>query len=153
MKVEIEKTLHPLIGEPLSDMWRYAGHQKFEFGIQRPCKNRKGEHITIADWGFVVAGDWRITGPEGYIVSSDDFGPKGSRRDEKAYPFYEMLGTAPPIVESIEAEEDGSVRFCMTGGYTLDVLPDREPEAEQWRFMPKDGRKRQFVITSEGIER
>lgn len=153
MKAEIEQALHPLLGEPLSNMWRYAGCQKFEFGVQRPHKNRKGQTVTWADWGLVVTCAWCIRGPEGVIVSSDDFGPGRSRRDEKAYPFYDMLHDDPPIVETIVAGEDGTVHIQMTRGYTLDVRPKGGPDTEEWRFMPPDQRRRHFVITSEGIER
>lgn len=153
MKEEIERVLLPLIGLPLTDMWRYVGHQKFEFGVQRACKNHKGQDITRADWGFVVAGSWRITGRMGIIVSSDDFGPDNSRRDVDAYPFYEMPEEAPPIVEAIEASDDGAVCFRMTGEYTLEAWSDGEPDAEQWRFMPKDRTRKHFVLTTEGIQR
>jgi hypothetical protein len=32
-----------IIGLPLSDMWRYSGFQKFEFGKPDFHKNKKGE--------------------------------------------------------------------------------------------------------------
>lgn len=153
MQEEIERVLLPLIGLPLTDMWRYAGHQKFEFGVQRAHKNRRGEEVTWADWGLVVACHWRITSSTGIVVSSKDFGPGKSRRDEAAYPFYEMLEDAPHFVEAIRAADDGAVCFRMTDEYTLEVWPDGEPNEEQWRFMPKDGRRRHFVVTSEGIQR
>ncbi len=57
MKAGIEQRLQPLIGEPLSSMYRYAEHQAFPFGVQHPCKNDKGEDATHADWGFMLTGD------------------------------------------------------------------------------------------------
>jgi len=92
MKHEIEQALRPIIGEPLTAMWRYAGNQKFEFGVQRPCKNRKGEEITRADLGLVVSCHWRMDAPDGGYISSEDYGPNGARyRDELNGPVIERL--------------------------------------------------------------
>lgn len=152
MKEEIEKTLRPLVGKPLSDMWRYAGLQKFEFGVQRPHKNRKGQDVTWADWGLVVACAWRITGRARPVVASADFGPGRSRHDEQALPFYTGLATAPPIVEAIEAAANGSLRISLSHEYLLEVHTDGETDSEQWRFMPRDRRRRHFVVVGENIQ-
>lgn len=153
MRKQIEEALQPLIGEPLTDMWRYAGCQKFEFGVQRPMQNTRGEECTRADLGFVVSCDWRINGPEGYIVSSADFGPEGSRRDPPAEPFYDLLGDTPPVVEALEVNDEGALLFRMTSGYTLEVLPsaDIEPHDEHWRLMPKDREQEHIVLFGEGL--
>lgn len=154
MKQEIEAALQPLIGQPLSDMWRYAGCQKFEFGVQRPAKNRKGQDVKRADWGLVVSCDWRVMGPEGHVVSSDDFGPGRSRRDEQAKPFYELIHTDPPVVEGIEANTGGALRIRMSQGYTLDVQPETDSgsDDEQRRFLPRDPQQKYFVLWGDGIE-
>ncbi len=76
MKQEIEAALQPLVGESLSDMMRYGGCQKFEFGKQLPKKNRKGEDVAVGEWGLVVSCDWRIKRSNEIIVSCDDFGPE-----------------------------------------------------------------------------
>ena len=135
-------------------MMRFAGIQVFEFGVQRPRKNRKGEDITRADQRLHVSCSWEITGPNGLVLSHDDFGP--IRRDEKAYSFYEILtGDAPPLVEVIEADDDGALRLQMSHGYTLDIRPDEmdeEPDEEQWRFLPKDEGQNHLVLTLEGLE-
>ena len=133
-------------------MFRYAGYQKFEFGVQRPFKNRKGEDITRADWGLVVGGDWRITGTEGGIVSSDDFGSGKERRDQSAKDFYRSLSNTFPLVKTIEAEDNGAVRIAMSGGYLLEIHASGGNDGERWRFMPKDSKEVQFVITLEGIQ-
>ncbi len=156
MKDEIERALEPLHGEPLSDMWRLGGLQAFEFGIQRPAKNRRGQDITCADLRLHIACFWRITENEVEILASADFGPNKSRRDEKAKPFYESLETDPPVVEAIEADDTGGFVLQMTSDFTLTVRPDEineEPDSEQWRFLPKDKRTNHFVVTAQGIER
>jgi len=154
MKPVIEAALSPLIGEPLSDIWRYAGCQKFEFGIQRPTTNHEGEEITLADWGLVVSCDWRVTGPEGHVVSSGDFGFGGSRRDEQAHPFYDRIHADSPVVESVGADDDGKLSIRMSRGYLLQVDPVTgiDPEDEQWRFTPKDEEARHVVLWGDGID-
>ena len=153
MKEKIERVLKPLIGEPLSGMSRLGGMQMFEFGIQRPRKNRKGQDITLADQRLHVSCHWCITGPEGGIFSSEDFHPV--RRDEKAYPFYDMLESDPPAVEAIAADEKGGFTLRMVRGYTLVIWlieNTNEPDAEQWRFLPKAKSRNHFVVTQRGID-
>ena len=82
MKEQIEQTLQPLIGEPLCGMFCFVGIQAFEFGAHRPCKNRRGEDVFRADLRLHVSCSWEITGPNGFALSHDDFGP--IRRDEMA---------------------------------------------------------------------
>jgi hypothetical protein len=153
---ETEIVLRPLIGQRLSDMWRAAGMQLFEIGVQRPFKNRKGKDVTKADWSFHVDCCWSITGQEGEIVSSDDFGPDATRRDENAKPFYRMLGDPALTITSIRADNEGGVRIQMSGAYVLDIWPcweDAEPDDEYWRFLPKDENRGHFVMTASGIQR
>ena len=150
MKEEVEQALRPLIGNPLSDMTRFGGIQIFEFGVQRPRKNRKGQEITVADQKIHVSScEWRISGPEGEIVGSKDFTPV--RGDERAHPFYQMLGDNPPLVQTVEADKAGGFVLQMIGGYSLTVSVDeniKEPDIEQWRFLPKAKSQNHFVIYS-----
>lgn len=116
-------------------MWRYAGLQKFEFGEQIPRVNRKGDAITRSEWGLVVSCEWRITGLEGDIVGSHQFGADGVRADSSAKGFYRLLSETPPMISAIDVSEDGSLRFEMSGGYVLTVAVDIDSSEEQWRFM------------------
>jgi hypothetical protein len=160
IREEIETALKPLLGEPVSNMWR-AGFQIFEIGEQRPFKNRKGQDTTRADLSLHVSCDWYITRSGEPIVSSEDFGPGwGVRRDEKAFPFYEALGGPEFIIRSVRADSSGSVVIRMAGGYVLQIITDRrkdelDPDADtaQWRFLPKDETVHHFVVETDGIER
>lgn len=116
-KTQIEQVLHPLIGLPLSDMSWFVGWQRLEFGPQKPFVNRKGQDVTKADYAIHVACGWRIIGPEGIIVGSDDYGSGSERRDEQGKPFFRMLAQTPPVVQEVKADAVGGVRFAMTGGY------------------------------------
>jgi hypothetical protein len=161
MKDQILRTLDPLIGEPLSGMFRFAGVQAFEFGVQRPARNRKGQEITHSDMGLHVACSRQVSGPEGFKLSSEDFDPDRGRRDEQAYPFYALLESDPPLVEAIDADENGALRLRLSRGFALEVNPDtiscedeliEDEDGEQWRFLPKEEDKRHLVVTSRGIE-
>jgi len=129
--------------------------------------------MTLADWGLVVSCDWVIRGPDGIVVSSDDFGPGRERRDQRAHFLYHRFRdtNAPPLtVERIEVGAQGALHFTMAQGFRLDVVPnggasderwreyDRHRRAmlvdeEQWRLMPPEElTEEHFVLSSRGIE-
>lgn len=152
MRVKIETAMNELIGQPLTSMWRYAGLQKFEFGVQKPSRNRKGEKVTHADWGLVVTCRWQIDDKdENKIVGSEDFGPQGARRDSGASEFYKRLWSDPPIVQSIEGNVRGDVYFTMSEGYTLDIRVQANLD-EQWRLMPPKDKMFQIVLTEHSLD-
>jgi len=143
------EALSALVGLPLSDMWRYAGCQKFEFGEQKATVNRKGQDATRADWGLVASCFWRIDGPGGFSLTWEHFMPE--RRDGHAYPFYQLLGDEPPVVESVEVKEDGGLRIGLTGGYLLALDPrsDLVEDLAYWRFMPPEDDPRGHLVLGE----
>ena len=142
------EALSALVGLPLSDMWRYMGCQKFEFGEQKQHVNRKGEETTWADWGLVANCRWRVQGPDGFSLTWEHFGPTPERRDDHADPFYDLLEANPPVVESTGVEEDGGLRIGMTGGYSLalDPRPYDEDHIEEWRLMPPEDDPRGHLV-------
>ena len=110
-------------------MWRPAW-QAFEFGLQKPGKNRRGEDITIADWKLDVSGDWEILGPSEFCLSSKDFLPE--RKDEHAYAFYDSLKSDPPTVEKVEVRRDYSLKISMSKGFVLEVAAPKRRDHEWW---------------------
>lgn len=134
------RAVQELVGLPLTDMWRYGECQKFEFGEQKPCLNRRGEATTRAEWGLVVSCRWRVEGPNNFVLRSESFGPGQQRTDDHAGPFYQSLAEHPPVVESVKVGEDGALRFLFTGGYSLAVVPvfPDEDYSEDWRLMTPD---------------
>lgn len=127
-----------LVGLPLTDMWRYFGCQKFEFGEQKPQINSQGEETTWADWGLVACAAWTLSGPEGFELSSDHFEPE--RRDLHAREFYQSLDVNPPAVQQVQVLFDGALSISLTGGYRLSLqgIPPNEEKFEAWRLMPPD---------------
>jgi hypothetical protein len=158
MKAEIEAILKPLLGEPLTDMWRYAGFQRFEFGEQRRSHDSKADAAPVGDWALIAGCAWRITGPMGVVVSSANFGESG-RTDKDAAPFYRLLKREPPVVEALEANAAGAIRLQLTAGYLLEIEPegaewdDEPPSEEYWLFHPRDKRKIRTILYHDGLFR
>jgi hypothetical protein len=155
MKDRIEAALRPLLSEPLTDMWRYVGHQRFEFGEQRPCKNRKGQDITRADLAVVALCHWRISRADGSSVSRCNFRSSTEPGDEAAGRFVEECLDSQPVVLEITAQDSGGVHLVLAHGYELWLEPDPDDASEldeEWRFLPRDHAERHFVVTAHGIE-
>lgn len=75
--------LQPMVGEPLSEMFRAVG-QVFEFGEQRPDINRREEAITRGDFALkFIAGDWRVVQASRIILDSSDHTNNDSFYDDK----------------------------------------------------------------------
>lgn len=154
MKGLIELVLQPLVGQQIWHMRRYLGAQRFEFGSPILTTNRKGREVLAADTALVVSTYWEITGPDGHIVGSIDFGPEDERRDsEEAHAFYRLLPVDRIWVQHIEGREDGGFHLQLNHGFIVTSLPSphepaqisaRERERryhafeddELWRFMP-----------------
>jgi Ankyrin repeats (3 copies) len=157
---ETETVLKPLLGQPISDMWR-AGFQVFEIGVQKPCKNRKGQDITRADRSLHVFCDWKVVFNNSIVFGSHDLRPwPDEHNDAHANPFYNILGEPELTIMAIRADNRGNLWFQTTGGYTLhietdpqDTIWEPDDDTEQWRYLPADRDAHHFVITARGIQR
>lgn len=154
LKHLIELVFQPIVGLQLSDMWRYVGSQRFEIGPKIPTQNRKGRRVWKADIALVVSSYWDITGPDGHIVGSRDFGPDDERRDsDEAHALYRLLQQDRIWIRSVEGRTDGGFHLHLNYGFVLTSLPpphehacisadevkrrkDLFCEGELWRFMP-----------------
>ena len=154
MKEEIEDALRSIIEQPLTDMWRYGGMQKFEFGEQRSHTNRRGEQVTRADLGLVVSCNWQITSKTGTIISQEDFVNDKEPRPSRVTSMLHELLSAKPTVINVLADNSGAVRLNLSGGYYLELSPDSTDSErdELWRFMPSKESEPHFVVTASGIE-
>lgn len=130
-----EVTLSALVGLALTDMWRYAGCQKFEFGEQRPFINRKGQQATASDISLVVSTAWQITGPQDFSLTSDHFAGD-VRTDDHASDFYDSLSHSPPTVTQVQVSANGSLTLTFSGGGVLCIpASENSDDIETWRFM------------------
>lgn len=152
MKKEIENALNPLLHQTLSGMWRYSGHQRFEFGRHRLTKNKRGQAVTTPDYAIVVACGWRISKDGNYLVSSSDYGPEGIRDDERGQQFFELTKKNPPLVEAIEVDDHGSVHLLLSEGHTLDIFFVGISAYENWRLILRDKRRKIFLVEKGDID-
>ena len=146
----VRKALAPLLGLPLSDMWRAAELQIFEFGEQRPDLNSDGKEITRADYAMHVSCPWRIIGPAGLALAREDYwtGKRSEPRHARSKAFFERMDAATLAVEEIEADTTGGVRLLLAGGCTLEVLPMTTRRTdEHWRLLPPGEDVEHFVVT------
>ncbi len=90
--------------------------------------NKKGEEITLADWGRVSSCEWRIEGPHGFVLRWENFGPEHQQRDDHAGPFYDSLETNPPVVKSFTVLANGGLRIELTHDYLLSLDPNQDHE-------------------------
>lgn len=125
-----------LIDQPLTSMWRIAGMQILEFGIQKPFINAKGEETTKADGSFHVSCEWGIFGPD-FRLTSNHFGEV--RTDEFALDFYGRVSNNPLIVLNLNLDLLGNLDILLTDGFRICFVPD-DDDGDQWRFLaPETG--------------
>src|ERR1700722_9092921 len=76
--------LHTFMGRTLTSMMRYAGFQLFRFGeVEAPSPKLRNRDVAISigcPWVALLQGE--------AILSSRDFGPDRTRRDENQNEFY-----------------------------------------------------------------
>ncbi len=140
--------LQPIVGEPLSDIYRSVG-QVFEFGEQRPDTNKRGEAITRGDFTLkLIAADWRIVQAGRVILGSSDRTNNESffHDDEPSdLPFgaeawrlgREFLGSveeANLVVEAIEVGPFADVAIQLSNGFKMESFGSSGQDFDLWWF-------------------
>ncbi len=140
-KQDVETALSPLLGLRMWKATRAADMECFQFGVRHTTKTFFGEPCEVGDYALHVQCAWRIAGPDGIIVASRDiFVPAGNPerepdgfdymkfganlRDERRDELFHRQPENILLVTGIEADEYGSVRLSLTGGFILQVFPD-----------------------------
>src|SRR5437764_5129101 len=78
MKKTLEETLKVLVGLPWWAIGRVVDLVWLEFGQRRRVRTFRGTWKLVGDWALHLQCSWRIGGPQGLIVASDDrFCPAG----------------------------------------------------------------------------
>jgi hypothetical protein len=133
---KIVSLLSPMIGEPLSDMWRALG-QIFEFGEQKPFVNHKGEEATQADFHFKALSDWSLSQDGVLIMNAYDHRgkrrfyhrirkptePEKAVRWSRANAFFDQVYEGSLVLNNISVT-DGVVRLELDLGYLIEVRSD-----------------------------
>lgn len=130
-------------------MWRPV-FQVFEFGEQKPCKNRKGEDVTRADISIDVCSDcsWSINHGHTVVLGSADHNTKRRFYDRKTPPrnkaarqrwlavkdLFGKIEKQVLTVTSINVRESGAFTISMKGGYKLECIPSTSDILDLWWF-------------------
>ena len=138
--------LQGICGEPLTDMWRGLG-QIFEFGVQRPATNKKGEAITYGTFDLkFTSADWRIVRQGRVLLGSFDHSletrfydpdePAGQPYDVEARvlvrEFFDDVSSARLIVESVEVSVLADITILLTGDTMIQSFGSSGEDHDLW---------------------
>jgi hypothetical protein len=167
LKERIELALMPLINTRLLDIGRA---HTLEWIIFRSPDPTNGKSLTPIEYAINIQCTWRITGPEGIVVASDDlyfragsdpfydlenfdWAEQGSNRsDERTSLFKDNISKKAFIVTSVVADSIGGLSILFNEDYSLEIFPANSLDREYWRFFNRHSSGEHFVVTGKGIE-
>jgi hypothetical protein len=164
----INRALSPLIGLRLWGAARCLNLEMFAFGERTTRLNRTGEEVEVGEFALHVQCPWRIVGPTGLVVGSEDrkypddenadweeFDANGpSRCEARMNEWLEEYAEAPLKVKRVESDHIGGFRLLLEHGFVLEVFPAnslRGEHSEHWRFF-RPSSEGHFVLTGHGVE-
>jgi len=164
----INRALSPLIGLPFWGAARSLNMETFTFGQRVTRLNMKGEAVEVGEYALHIQCPWRIVGPNGLIVGSEDrkypedenadwteFDSEGpSRCEARVKEWLEEYLEAPLKVERVEADRIGGFKVSLQRDFLLEAFPShslRGEYSEHWRFF-QPSKEGHFVITGHGVE-
>jgi hypothetical protein len=133
-------------------------------------ETNNGNDLSITEYALNIQCTWRIIGPEGIVVASNDlyfpageypyhdletfdWAVQGSNRcDERTNLFKKSIADQTLIVLSVEADSLGGLSIYLSEGYSIDIFPADSLGREYWRFFNRNSTDNHFVVTGEGIE-
>jgi hypothetical protein len=166
MKEKIEKELGVLIGLPLVEAGRVADLEWFSFGKPFEAIDSRGNKKLVSEFAIHIQCAWRITGLNKIIVASRDRyvprdGWEGNDEDfewdchgenlcdQRIDEFFQKNKDLK--VKLIEADNHGSCRLVLNGGFILEIFPDDSDVKEHWRLFQPYKKSPHFVVTGQGI--
>lgn len=165
-RAQISKSLLALVGLPLS-IARDAGSMKnFQFGSVSPLPSGKG---TIGEFALHIQCPWRIVSSESIVTGSADSsepsevgedvdlndGQKGNLQRKRLGDLlhtYDAIThswvntTGELVVQSVLVDDFGGLELELSGGFRLQVFPDRS-SGEDWRFFAPGNEEKHVVIS------
>ena len=170
LKKRIEVALSALIDMPIWDAWRALNMEMFDIGERVEIVNRRKEKVQIGTYRLHVQAPWRIVGPKGVVVGSEDahfppsdregeerFNPNKERSlcEERVQAWLDKHRRKSLFIQSVEADDLGGFRLVLTGGYTLEVMPASSiPDYEHWRMLgPGEDQPPHFVVVGSKVQR
>lgn len=162
--------LRSLVNTQLMDIGRAHTLEWIIFSPTDLTETIRGNDLSNTEYALNIQCTWRILGPEGIIVASDDlyyptgedpyrdldnfdWAPQGSNRcDVRTNMLKEVIADRALIVLSVEADTVGGLTICLSEGYSIDLFPANSLGREYWRFFNRLSTDHHFVVTGEGIE-
>ena len=166
----IASELQLLVGQPLSDCWRAANMQVFEFGPIKKYMNRKEEEVEGSDLRLHVQCRWRVVDGRRIIFARDDllrpanesiqpedfdWDKEESVLDVVQRSWFHSHRAAPVKVVQVAGDVYGGCRIVFEGHLTLELFPcnsNRGEYSEHWRLLGHRPDGSHFVVTGYGIE-
>ena len=172
MKKAIEDNLKVLVGLPWWAIGRMVDLVWLEFGQRHRVRTFRGNWKVVGDWALHLQCSWRIGGPQGLLVASDDrFCPAGdpgkapkkwkwdtgpTRFDERVKSLLPQTAEGFGVVQKARGNRFRGVQLKLTNGLMIEIFPsdtlDREGD-EPWRFFQPSRKSNHFVVTTQGIRR
>jgi hypothetical protein len=146
---DLRDLLQPIVGQPLSGMWRAVG-QVFEFGEQRPDTNRRGEAIMQGDFLLkFIAADWRVIQADRLILGSSDHSsddrffdseePSECLYESEAWrlgrDFLQSVKERKFVAESIEVGKFADVTVHLSNNLLIQSFGSSGQDLDLWWFL------------------
>ena len=167
---QITAELRVLIGEPMSDCWRAANMQVFEFGPVHKFVNRKGEEVEGSNLELHVQCRWRMVDRTRILFARDDLLRPANKdiplddfdwdKDESVLDvvqreWFAEHRVAPFHVINATGDIYGGCQIELKDHVFLELFPcdsDRGEYSEHWRLLGHNSDGSHFVVTGYGVE-
>lgn len=170
MKKLIEDKLKLLVGRPWWAIGRVVDLVSLDFGKRRRVRGFRGDRKTVGEWALHLQCSWRIGGPQGLIVASDDrFWPAGdpdhapkkwkwdagpNRFDERVKRLLPETTGEYGVVQKVRGDRFGGAEIRLTNDLTIEIFPNDTLDGEydeHWRLLQPSRKFKHFVVTNQDI--
>jgi hypothetical protein len=164
-----KQALKVLTGLPIWGARRALDVFIFDVGAHRPTLNSKGEQVEVGEYALHISCPWRIVGPEGMAVGSEDrwypadedsdwseFNPDGPTLfGFRMSTWLDAHRTSPLVIGSVTTDRVGGFKLNLGQEWALEVFPADSLQrelCERWRLFRPGESSPSFVVTNLGIE-
>ena len=160
------------VGLPWWAMGRVVDLVWLQFGRRRRVRTFRGNWKFVGDWALHLQCAWRIGGPQGLLVASDDrFSPAGNpdkvpkkwkwdtgpnRFDERVKRFFSENPEGFGVVQRVQGDRFGGAQLKLTNNLMIEIFPSdtlNREEDEHWRLFQPSRKAKHFVVTNQGISK
>jgi hypothetical protein len=141
----------------------------FHFGLRNTVRDRNWNEVDVGTFALHVQCPWRIVGPEGMVVGSQDrryppdesadwgdFDSDGRSLCEARIEAWLKAHAASPLrVARVDADHVGGFRIFLQEGFVLEAFPAdslRGDYSERWRLFQPSTDEAHFVVAGYGVE-